>query len=54
MQLHDHPLMSYRTTHNWPPVWIDKFTENKTLKGERGIRNPAGDDKLYLHITYEN
>jgi len=42
MQLHENPLMSYHTTRNWPPVWIDKFTENKTLKGERGIRNLAG------------
>jgi hypothetical protein len=42
MQLHDHPLMSYHTTRNWPPVWIDKFTENKTLKGERGIEIQLG------------
>jgi hypothetical protein len=59
MKLRDHPLMSHHRVRNWPPVWVEKFAVNKTLKGEIGVLehvgdNPAGDDKLYLHITYEN
>jgi hypothetical protein len=37
MMLRHHPLMSYRTRPNWPPVWT-QVTENrtKTVKGEVG------------------
>ena len=38
MKLRDHPLMSYYATRNWPPVWIEKFAQNKTLKGEIGVQ----------------
>jgi hypothetical protein len=38
MQLRDHPLMSYRSIHNWPPAWTPREgSENKPQKGEIGI-----------------
>lgn len=39
MQLRDHPLMSYRGVHNWPPVWtwINGEVYKKPAKGEVGV-----------------
>jgi hypothetical protein len=38
MKLRDHPLMSYRTAANWPPIWVWRGQgENKRPKDEIGI-----------------
>jgi hypothetical protein len=38
MLLRDHPLMSYRGVHNWPPGWTwIRGQQNKYPKGEVGI-----------------
>jgi hypothetical protein len=38
MELRHHPLMSYRTICNWPPVWTCGYgIEGKTARGEIGI-----------------
>src|ERR671912_373996 len=57
MKLRDHPLMGYRRMRNWPPVWIEKYGDNKTLTGEIGILMHIGagsnqSKRCYLHITY--
>ena len=58
MKPRDHPLMRYRTMRNWPPVWIEKFSENKTLMGEIGVLKTLGvinmkrGTRCYLHITH--
>jgi hypothetical protein len=37
MKLRDHPLMSYRSVPNWPPVWTCGYeAEKKITKGEVG------------------
>lgn len=43
--------------HNWPPIWIEKYGDNKILSGEIGVlkhigTNPALGNRYYLHITY--
>jgi len=38
MQLRDHPLMSYRGTHSWPPAWLWRGGYETTYpQGEVGI-----------------
>ena len=39
MLLRDHPLMSYKGNHSWPPAWTwrDGNATTKNLKGEVGI-----------------
>jgi hypothetical protein len=60
MLLRDHPLMSYRGTRNWPPVWTwTRGGENKYPKGEVGILKTVEPSKiqpgkrLFLEIDYE-
>ena len=59
MKLRDHPLMVYRTMRNWPPVWIEKYSNNKTLAGEIGVLTHVGvrsdrTRRCFLHITYND
>ena len=60
MKLRDHPLMTYRKMRNWPPVWIEKYAESKTLVGEIGILTHIGapeferGNRCYLHITHND
>jgi hypothetical protein len=36
--LRDHPLMSYKGSHNWPPAWTRiRGREDKHPRGEVGI-----------------
>jgi hypothetical protein len=38
MKLRDHPLMSYRGTHSWPPAWLWRGGYETTYpQGEVGI-----------------
>lgn len=38
MQLRDHPLMTYRGIHTWPPVWtLIRGAEKEQPKGEVGV-----------------
>jgi len=38
MELRNHPLMSYRSVRNWPPLWVwTAGKENKQPEGEVGI-----------------
>jgi hypothetical protein len=60
MLLRDHPLMSYRGTRNWPPVWTwTRGGENKYPKGEVGILKTLEPSKiqpgkrLFLNIEHE-
>ena len=59
MKLRDHPLMSYRGSKNWPPVWTRaRDTTLKTLRGEIGVltyvhSNPQLSSKCYLIMEYE-
>jgi len=60
MLLRDHPLMSYRGTRNWPPVWTwTRGGENKYPKGEVGILKTVEPSKiqpgkrLFLKIDHE-
>jgi hypothetical protein len=58
MKLRDHPLMAYRKMRNWPPVWIEKYADYKTLMGEIGVLTHVGTpevergNRCYLHMTY--
>ena len=58
--LRDHPLMSYGTMRNWPPVWIEKFADTPVaLVGEIGILKHVGihsarSKRCYLHIAYND
>lgn len=59
MRLRDHPLMAYRNMRNWPPVWIEKYADNKTLTGEIGVLTHIGNSsarskRCFLHITYND
>jgi hypothetical protein len=59
MKLRDHPLMAYRTMRNWPPVWIEKYADNKSVTGEVGVLTHVGADsersnRCYLHIAYND
>ena len=38
MELRKHPLMSYRSVPNWPPIWVPIDDPNgERLEGEVGI-----------------
>ena len=60
MLLRDHPLMSYRSVRNWPPVWNDiDRPGKKSLRGEVGIlkkvmlSNIQFANRCFLYIDYE-
>jgi hypothetical protein len=60
MKIRDHPLMSYRSRPNWPPVWTQGTPKNqKVAIGELGILryvhevNPTSLYKFYLVIEHE-
>src|SRR5215475_14646227 len=60
MLLRDHPLMSYRGTRNWPPVWTWIGGENKQHPvGEVGILRTVDLSKIhagnrcFLQIDHE-
>ncbi|HEX9444164.1 MAG TPA: hypothetical protein VGA73_08580 [Candidatus Binatia bacterium] len=60
MNLRDHPLVSYRRHHSWPPVWswIGGQRE-KTIAGETGVlkevRQHEGDlTKCYLVMDHDD
>lgn len=58
MKLRDHPRMTYRAVKNWPPVWLEKYANNETLRGEIGVlthlaMRSTPSARCYLHITYK-
>ena len=59
MELRNHPLMSYRGTPNWPPVWTRTRDHTvKKLNGEIGILKHAVlhenlPTRCFLVIEYE-
>ncbi len=59
MKLRDHPLMSYRGTSNWPPVWTHFRNDTiKTVRGEVGTlvhvhSNALSSNRCYIVIHYE-
>ena len=61
MALRNHPLMSYRSIPNWPPVWVRRAgQELKRVSGEVGILTQLEQpqiptmDRLFLRIEYES
>lgn len=54
MKLRDHPLMSYRSIPNWPPVWTTtRFENHPRPTGEVGTLEEAVvtdlfDNKIFL------
>ena len=60
MKLRDHPLMSYRGSKNWPPVWTRaRGNVVKTVTGEVGIltyvhSNAQSSSRCYLIMDYED
>jgi hypothetical protein len=59
VELRDHPLMQYRGTRNWPPVWTQAGTVgNKSARGEVGVLKQVNGDRrstqrFYLVIEHE-
>jgi hypothetical protein len=60
MQLRDHPLVSYRGHHTWPPVWVCRVGASKarTPTGEVGslkqvLYEPESRGKIFLVIDYD-
>jgi hypothetical protein len=60
MHLRDHPLVSYRGHHTWPPVWVCRVGKSRegTPKGEVGLLKkvlyePDSRGKIFLIIDYE-
>jgi hypothetical protein len=60
MNLRDHPLVSYRGHHTWPPVWVCKVGRSReaTPTGEVGhlkkvLYEPESRGKIFLVIDYE-
>lgn len=60
MQLRDHPLVSYRGHHTWPPVWVCRVGQSKdrTPQGEIGLLKkvlyePDSRGKIFLVIDYQ-
>jgi hypothetical protein len=59
MQLRDHPLMSYRHSKNWPPVWTRARGDVvKTVAGEVGVlsfvhSNERLASRCYLVMDHE-
>jgi hypothetical protein len=61
MHLRDHPLVSYRGRHTWPPVWVCRVGTSKetTPKGEVGLLKkvlyePDSRGKIFLVIDYQD
>jgi hypothetical protein len=60
MELRDHPLMRYRGTNNWPPVWVPtKRLRATVMAGEIGILTavrfrPNNSGECYLIIEHQN
>ena len=61
MKLRDHPLMSYRGVHTWPPIWtFARGSENNKPQGEIGtlIRTRRGAgvsfNRFYVWMEYES
>jgi len=61
MHLRDHPLVSYRGRHTWPPVWVCRVgtSKERTPKGEVGLLKkvlyePDSRGKIFLIIDYED
>ena len=58
MQLRDHPLMSRRGVHNWPPVWVLATNVGiKTVNGEMGFLKRVhfnSSNKCFLMIDHES
>lgn len=58
MNLRDHPLMTYRGTPNWPPVWTTTRVEKDPRPvGEVGtledaVMNDLFDNKIFLLVLY--
>jgi len=48
--------MTYHTIRNWPPVWLERFADNKVLGGEIGVLTHVGFDekrpRIYVYITH--
>jgi hypothetical protein len=60
MLLRDHPLMTYRGIHNWPPTWTwINGVENRHPRGEVGTleavlpSNIQPADRCFLCISHE-
>jgi hypothetical protein len=60
MLLRDHPLMCYRGTRNWPPVWTwIGGPANKRPQGEIGILRKVSLSKIqpfnrcYLYVNHD-
>ena len=58
--MRNHPLMSYRSVPNWPPVWVwTAGKENKQPEGEVGIlknvllASVKPSSKCYLIIEHD-
>src|SRR5262245_22786992 len=41
MLLREHPLMTYKGTGSWPPVWVWRHGNESNPKGEVGILHDA-------------
>ncbi|HEY2987748.1 MAG TPA: hypothetical protein VGL11_08480 [Candidatus Binatia bacterium] len=60
MKLRDHPLMSHRGVHSWPPPWTwVGGKENERPEGEIGILQTIRrslmerGDRCFLYVEYE-
>jgi hypothetical protein len=60
MTLREHPLMTYRNLHSWPPAWTwIGGTDNEHPKGEVGILKELRPsqiepvDRMFLYMEYE-
>jgi hypothetical protein len=60
MHLRDHPLVSYRGRHTWPPIWVCKVgaSKERTPQGEVGLLKkvlyePDSQGRIFLIIDYE-
>ena len=61
MQLRNHPLVSYRGRHTWPPIWVCRVgtSKEKTPNGEVGLLKkvlyePDSRGKIFLIIEHED
>ncbi len=60
MHLRDHPLVSYRGHHTWPPIWVCKVgrSKDRVPRGEVGLLKrvlyePESRGKIFLVIDYD-
>jgi hypothetical protein len=59
MKLRDHPLMTYHSQKNWPPVWSTRRNESfPKPRGEVGVLRAAAinerfDNAVYLRMETE-